>query len=63
MPAFDEDGPKKIPTHAIGQDLGPLSLEELSGRIAMLKDEITRIEAAMSAKRASADVADAFFKT
>ncbi|WP_421726370.1 DUF1192 domain-containing protein [Bauldia sp.] len=58
----DEDQPKSTPRHAIGEDLAPLSLEELADRIALLQDEIARIEAAIAAKRDSADVADSFFK-
>jgi uncharacterized small protein (DUF1192 family) len=60
---MDEDVPirKKI-LHEIGQDLGQLSVEELSERIQLLKDEITRLDAALSNKRASRTTADQFFK-
>ena len=58
----DEDAPKKKLKHEIGEDLSALSLDELAERIALLKDEIARIEAAISAKKASADVAASFFK-
>ena len=63
MPAIDEDDrPKKKIAHEIGQDLALLSIEELAERIQLLKDEITRLEASMSTKRASRSTADQFFK-
>ena len=58
----DEDAPKKKRKHEVGEDLAALSLEELAERIALLRQEIARIEAAMAAKRASAEVAASFFK-
>lgn len=63
MPAVDEDDkPKKKVTHEIGQDLTLLSVEELGARIQLLHDEIKRIEADISQKRASRTAADQFFK-
>jgi uncharacterized small protein (DUF1192 family) len=63
MPAFnDEDAPKKKPTHEIGQDLTLLSAGELADRIALLKDETTRLEADMAKKQAVKSAADMFFK-
>ncbi|MBX9824659.1 MAG: DUF1192 domain-containing protein [Xanthobacteraceae bacterium] len=63
MPAFDEeDRPKKKIAHEIGQDLTLLSVGELTERIALLKEEITRLEANMASKRASKSAADLFFK-
>ena len=58
----DEEAPKKKKPHEIGEDLGPLSLDELADRIAILKGEIARIEQAIALKRAGADVASSFFK-
>jgi len=58
----DEERPKKKVVHEIGQDLALLSVDELAGRIALLKEEIARLEAAMAAKRASRTTADQFFK-
>ena len=58
----DEDAPRKKLRHEIGEDLSSLSLDELAERIVLLKDEIARIEAAIAAKKASADVAASFFK-
>jgi uncharacterized small protein (DUF1192 family) len=63
MPAVDdEDRPKKKLAHEIGQDLALLSVEELRERIGLLKDEIARLEAVMTAKQAQLSAADQFFK-
>jgi uncharacterized small protein (DUF1192 family) len=58
----DEDAPRKKLKHEVGEDLSALSLDELADRIALLRQEIARIEQAIAAKRASADVAASFFK-
>jgi uncharacterized small protein (DUF1192 family) len=61
--SMDEDVPiRKKVLHEIGQDLALLSVEELSERIQLLKDEIIRLDAALSSKRASRTAADQFFK-
>ena len=63
MPAIDdEDRPKKKFVHEIGQDLSLLSIEELRGRIALMQDEIARLEADIKSKTASRNSADQFFK-
>jgi uncharacterized small protein (DUF1192 family) len=63
MPAIDPDDlPKKKITHEVGQDLSLLSVGELTERIALLKDEIGRLEAEMARKNATRSVADQFFK-
>jgi uncharacterized small protein (DUF1192 family) len=60
---FDEDqAPKKKLAHEIGQDLTLLSVEELADRIALLRQEIARLDEAMAKKRASLSAADQFFK-
>ena len=56
----DDDRPKKKIAHEIGQDLTLLSVEELAARIALMHDEIERLEADMAQKRASASAADSF---
>ncbi|MCP4619411.1 MAG: DUF1192 domain-containing protein [Bradyrhizobium sp.] len=63
MPIEDDDRPRKKISHEIGQDLSLLSVEELNERIALLKSEIERLEAASAKKRASKDAANSFFKT
>ena len=63
MPAIDEDDrPEKKITHEIGQDLTLLSVGELTERVALLKEEIGRLEANMATKQASKSAADLFFK-
>ena len=63
MPIEDDDRPRKKITHEIGQDLSLLSVEELAERIALLRSEIERLEAASTRKRASKDAANNFFKS
>ena len=63
MPAMDEeDRPKKKIVHEIGQDLALLSIKELEERIAVLKEEIARLQANIAGKQGSRNVADQFFK-
>jgi uncharacterized small protein (DUF1192 family) len=58
----DDDRPKKKITHDIGQELALLSVKELQERIALLKEEIGRLEASIAGKQSSRNVADQFFK-
>ncbi len=44
----DDDRPKKKIIHEIGQDLALLSVKELQERIALLKEEIARLEASIA---------------
>jgi uncharacterized small protein (DUF1192 family) len=63
MAAIDPDElPKKKIVHEMGQDLALLSVGELADRIALLKEEIGRLEAEMTRKHASKSAADTFFK-
>jgi uncharacterized small protein (DUF1192 family) len=63
MPAIDDDDrPKKKIAHEIGQDLMLLSVGELTERIALLRQEIARLEADIKGKQASKSTADLFFK-
>jgi uncharacterized small protein (DUF1192 family) len=63
MPALDEDDkPKKKLAHEIGQDLTLLSAGELAERIALLKDEVARLQADMAKKQAVKSAADMVFK-
>jgi uncharacterized small protein (DUF1192 family) len=60
---MDEDLlPKKKTVHEIGQDLSLLSISELADRIALLEEEIARLEAAKASKSATRSAADQFFK-
>ena len=58
----DDDRPKKKITHEIGQELALLSVKELHERIALLNEEIARLEASIASKQSSRNVADTFFK-
>ena len=58
----DDDRPKKKITHEIGQELALLSVKELQERIALLKEEIGRLEADITRKQTSRTMADQFFK-
>ncbi len=63
MPAIDDDDrPKKKIAHEIGQELALISVEELRERIALLNEEIARIEADIAKKQAVRNAADQFFK-
>lgn len=63
MAVFDDDDrPKKKVAHEIGQDLTLLSTDELSARIALLQEEIKRLEADRAQKQAKRTAADQFFK-
>ena len=58
----EDDRPKKKITHEIGQELALLSVKELQERIALLREEIARLEASIASKQTSRSVADQFFK-
>ena len=58
----DDDRPKKKIAHEIGQDLTLMSVGELAERIAILKEEIARLEANIASKQASKSAAALFFK-
>ncbi|WP_353644399.1 DUF1192 family protein [Mesorhizobium sp. WSM2239] len=61
MAIFDDEPKKPASRHEIGQDLSLLSASELSERIAMLRDEIARLEAELKAKGATKSAAEALF--
>ena len=48
--------------HIVGQDLATLSIEEIDERIAILREEISRLEQARTDKQASRTAADAVFR-
>ncbi|MFY8039301.1 MAG: DUF1192 domain-containing protein [Bosea sp. (in: a-proteobacteria)] len=58
----DDDRPRKANAHEIGQDLSPLSIDEIDRRIAALHGEIERLQAVRAGKQASKAAADLFFK-
>jgi uncharacterized small protein (DUF1192 family) len=62
MAIADEDDRPKKPVHTIGEDLSALSIAELGERIALLGEEIRRLEAAMKEKSSSRDAAQAVFR-
>jgi len=62
MALFDDDRPKRRSEHEIGSDLSLLSVEELTARIALLKREIERLEAALADKGESRSAAEKFFR-
>ena len=63
MARDDEDGrPPKKAAHEMGQDLSALSVEELTERIALLRDEIARLEAELKAKGSTKSAAEALFR-
>lgn len=62
MSMFEDDRPARKTAHDIGQDLSLLAVDELKARIALLKAEIERLEAAVAAKGASRAAADSLFK-
>jgi uncharacterized small protein (DUF1192 family) len=58
----DDDRPVRTVTHQIGQDLSTLAVDELGERIALLKAEIERLEAAIATKSATRAAADQLFR-
>jgi uncharacterized small protein (DUF1192 family) len=57
----EENVPRKKIVHEMGQDLALLSVGELQERIALLREEISRLEAAIASKQASRSAADSVF--
>ena len=62
MAIFDDEPRKKQRPHEIGQDLALLSVDELSERIALLREEIARLEAERTAKGATKSAAESLFR-
>jgi len=64
MPFIEEEPQRKKPAaHTVGDDLSRLSEDELAERIAILREEVARIEATLGAKKASRTAAASFFRT
>ena len=62
MSIFEEEQEKKPVTHEIGSDLSMISVDELESRVALLREEIKRLEAEMSSKHDSKDAAESLFR-
>ena len=61
---MNDDEPRPKPQDLpLGAPLDKLSVAELEARIALLRDEIARIERTLEAKKASRTAADSFFRT
>jgi uncharacterized small protein (DUF1192 family) len=58
-----EDLPKKPAGVVLGENLDLLSVAELEHRVSQLESEILRVKAAIQAKQASKNAADAFFRS
>lgn len=62
MSIFEDEAEKKPVAHEIGCDLSLISVDELDDRIAMLRQEIARLEKEKSSKRKSKDDAESLFR-
>lgn len=62
MAVIDDEPRKKPATHEIGQDIALLSVGELTERIAVLRGEISRLEAELKAKDTTKSAAEALFR-
>ncbi len=58
----EDEKPLRPASHAIGESLDRLSVEEIAARIALLTREIARLEAAGRAKTAAREAAGSIFK-
>ncbi|MDO9415146.1 DUF1192 domain-containing protein [Pararhizobium sp.] len=62
MSLFEEERPKKPVSHEIGAELSALSADELALRIALLQEEIARLEEERQRKSASRSAAESLFR-
>lgn len=62
MSLFDEDAGKAAGPHEIGQDISLLSVDELTERIARLKEEIARLESERDSRGETKAAAEALFR-
>jgi uncharacterized small protein (DUF1192 family) len=62
MTEESDEKPRPATTHTLGQRLDALSIAEFDERIALLRAEISRLEAAREKKQAANAAAAAFFK-
>ena len=59
---FEDDQVKRPKGHEVGMPIDTMSVEELNDRIALLKQEIARLEQAISARERTRSEADSLFK-
>ncbi|WEX09908.1 DUF1192 domain-containing protein [Chelativorans sp. AA-79] len=62
MGIMDEDAAAGPPQYIIGQDLSTFSVEELKRTIALLREEIARVEQELSSKDSTKAAAEALFR-
>jgi uncharacterized small protein (DUF1192 family) len=62
MNIWDEEAPRKRSGYELGADLSTLSVAELQEYLDHLATERQRVEAALSAKKASQNAAQSVFK-
>ncbi len=62
MSMSDDDRPVRKVAHEIGCDLSLLSADELASRIALLKEEISRLEEEVARKDKSRSAAEKLFR-
>ena len=62
MSIFDDEPEKKPVAHVIGCDLSLISVDELENRIALLQEEILRLEEEKSSKQKSKNDAESLFR-
>ena len=60
---WDDERPKPKKQIVVGDALTTLSVDELTERIEALKDEITRTEGELKAKKSQSAAADKLFKS
>ncbi len=58
---IEDDPPRRVSAHEIGQPIDRLSLHEFDERIGLLREEIDRLEAARDRKRVALDAAGSIF--
>lgn len=59
---FEDEPRKRISTHEVGMPLDALSVSELEERVALLRNEISRLEAAIAARNTTRSAAEQVFK-
>jgi uncharacterized small protein (DUF1192 family) len=60
---FDDEAAKPPRGHEVGAPIDTLSIDELEARIALLQEEIARLQGAIEARRQTKAAADSVFKS